>query len=169
MSTLGTINGSFIGSNLTTDGILYADSSHIISSTSAGNAGEVLTSNGTGVAPTFQAASAGGLAYTNISGTTQAMDVNTIYIVGNASQTTATLPSTAAVGSVVGIIGKGAGGWIIAQNSGQTIHFGNQNTTTGASGSLTSTNQYDSIELVCVTADTDWVCSGAVQGNITVA
>lgn len=38
----------------TQDGVLYAASGNIISSTSAGVAGQVLTSNGPGVAPTYQ-------------------------------------------------------------------------------------------------------------------
>ena len=89
------------------------------------------------------------------------------YITNNAGLVTVTLPDTAALGSVVRLSGKGAGGWLLAQNAGETIHFGNTDTTTGVTGSLASTNQYDAIELVCITANTDWVVISSV-GNITV-
>lgn len=111
---------------------------------------------------------AGGISWTNVTGTTQAMAVNSAYIANNASLVTLTLPSSAAVGDSVRVAGGGAGGWALAQNSGQTIHYGNQNTTTGVGGSLASSNRYDGIELVCTIANTDWVATGIVQGNITV-
>jgi hypothetical protein len=78
---------------------------------------------------------------------------------------TATLPATAAVGDVIAIVGKGAGGWTIVENSGQTMHFGAVNTTT-TTGSLSSTNQYDCLEMVCITANTDFVIRYSI-GNIT--
>ncbi len=84
----------------------------------------------------------------------------------NGSLITGTLPSTAAFGSVIAIVGYGSGGWSIAQNSGQTIHFGNVNTTTGVGGSLSSTNRYDCVELLCTVADTAFVVRSSI-GNIT--
>lgn len=58
----------------------------------------------------------------------------------NSALVTASLPSTSSVGDLVWIVGKGVGGWKIAQNAGQKIHFGNQDTTTGAGGHLDSSN-----------------------------
>lgn len=51
------INSSGVGvTNLTnTNGIVYAGASGLLSNTTVGTSGQVLTSNGTGVAPTFQA------------------------------------------------------------------------------------------------------------------
>lgn len=112
------------------------------------------------------AASGGGVTINNVTGTSQAMAVDNGYIANNASLVTFTLPSTAAVGKMVQVVGSGAGGWKIAQNSGQTIHFGNVDTTTGTSGYLASSNRYDGIELMCTVANTDWVCTGKGQGNI---
>ncbi|MBX9922909.1 MAG: hypothetical protein K2Y01_02250 [Rhabdochlamydiaceae bacterium] len=106
--------------------------------------------------------------FTEVTGTAQAMVINNGYIANNASLVTATLPSTSAVGDLVWIVGQGAGGWQIAQNVGQTIHFGNQDTTMGISGHLDSTNQYDAIQLLCTAANTDWTCTGISQGNISV-
>jgi hypothetical protein len=66
----------------------------------------------------------------------------------------------------------GAGGWKIAQNALQKIHFGNQNTTTGVTGYLSSSNQYDSLKLICTIGDgasnAEWAVISSV-GNITVA
>jgi len=112
-------------------------------------------------------ASGGGIAWTEVVGTTQSMAVNNGYILNNVALVTATLPATASVGDVLEIVGKGAGGWLIAQNAGQTIHFISSDTTPGVGGSLASTNRYDSVEIVCITADTDFVVKASV-GNITV-
>lgn len=78
-----------------------------------------------------------------------------------------TLPSTCTVGDVIRIAGKGATGWTVAQNAGQTIHFGSSDTTTGAGGSLASTDPSDCIELLCTTTDTDFTVLSSI-GNITV-
>jgi hypothetical protein len=95
------------------------------------------------------------------------MAINNGYIANNAGLVTLTLPSTAALGSIIRVTGKGAGGWRIAQNSGQTIYFGTSTTTTGTGGRLDSSAQRDGIELVVVTANNDWNVL-SVQGNITV-
>lgn len=107
-----------------------------------------------------------GLTWVDQASGTVTMAVNTAYVVDDgASLVTLTLPATAALGSVFGIIGKGAGGWTIAQATGQSIHFGNVTTTT-TTGSLSSTLQYDSVWLVCITANTVFSVYDAV-GNIT--
>lgn len=107
------------------------------------------------------------LTYTPVSGTSQAMAVNQGYIATNGALTTFTLPTTIAVGEMVAVAGQGAGGWKIAQGSGQLINLGSSPTTSGASGFLASTNQYDNIRLMCVTANTIFIAMN-VQGNITV-
>lgn len=96
-----------------------------------------------------------------------AMAVDNGYIANNAGQVVLTLPAVAAQGSIIRVTGKGAGGWQIAQNAGQTIFFGNQFTTTGAGGMLVSTLPRDTVELVCVTANNDWNVLSSI-GNITV-
>lgn len=94
------------------------------------------------------------------------MAVNTGYVADNAGLVTLTLPATAALGSRFQVVGKGAGGWTIAQASGQSIKFGTSTTTT-TTGSLASTNANDCVELVCTTANTVFTVFSA-QGNITV-
>lgn len=109
----------------------------------------------------------GGITFNEVTGTSQAMAVNNGYIANNASLVTLTLPSTASVGDIVEVIGYGAGGWSVAQNAGQTIHFISSDTTTGAGGSLASTVRYDCVTLICTVTNTDWVVSNSV-GNLTV-
>lgn len=95
------------------------------------------------------------------------MVANNGYVANNAGLVALTLPLTAAFGTVIRVAGKGAGGWLIAQNAGQTIHFGSSDTTPGVGGSLASTLQYDSVELLCTVADTEWTVLSVI-GNLTV-
>lgn len=93
---------------------------------------------------------------------------NTAYLTNNgASLVTYTLPATMSLGAVVQIRGASAGGWIIAQATGQAIHFLSSTTTTGTGGSLASSNQYDSITISCIVANTTFTVDSA-SGNITV-
>lgn len=108
-----------------------------------------------------------GVSWTDVTGTSASMAVNNGYIADNAGLVTLTLPTTAALGSVLYITGKGAGGWKIAQNASQLINLGTSTTTTGTGGSLASTATFDSVMLVCITANTNWNVLN-VQGNITV-
>ena len=90
------------------------------------------------------------------------------YVTNNgATLTTFTLPATSAFGTTIEIAGFSAGGWTLAQNSGQSINFGNKATTTGVGGSLSSSNKNDYIRLLCVTANTTWNVVGSI-GNITI-
>ncbi|QZA59479.1 hypothetical protein [Candidatus Rhabdochlamydia porcellionis] len=114
----------------------------------------------------------GGITWVNVTGTTQAIVVNTGYIASNAAQVVFTLPTTAALGDTFYITGNGnagTSGWKINQNAGQVIFFGSSTTTVGTSGSLTSTNQLDSIRAVCIVpgAATVWNVIDSI-GNITV-
>lgn len=113
------------------------------------------------------ATSAGLLPTTEVTGTSQSMSTNNKYIANNAALVTLTLPTTAALGDLLMITGKGAGGWSIAQGASQLIRVGSQVTTTGAGGSLASTNQYDSLILECTVANTTWTVLGAPQGTLS--
>lgn len=128
--------------------------------------GFVLTSRGASLTPSFQAAPTAGITWANISGTTQAAAVNTGYVVGNASQTTVTLPATAALGSVIILQGLGAAGWILTANSGQTIQVGQA--ATASAGTVTSAAAFDAIQVVCVVANTTWATSWVLSSGVTV-
>lgn len=135
---------------------------------SLGTSGYVLTSNGAGALPTWQAAGGGGITWTEVTGTSQSAAVNNGYIANNASLVTITLPATAALGSTVRVVGNGAGLWKLLANTGQTIHFGNTNST--VAGYVSSSQRYDCIEVLCTVANTEWtVSNGPMGGNFTVA
>jgi hypothetical protein len=153
-------------------GLLLAAGQIPIGTTASDPAAAALTA-GTGIsissvtgAITISSSGVGSLVWNDVAGTTQAAVVNNGYIISNASQTTVTLPATAAEGSVFAVQGKGAAGWILQMNTGQTCHFGNS--ATSSAGSLTSTNLWDSVAIVCVTANTTFAVTTA-QGNLTVA
>ncbi len=126
------------------------------SGVSVTNAANSITIAATGISATVE-----------VTGTTQAMAVNTDYIANNAGLVTLTLPATAALGTEIGVLYKGAGGWLIAQNAGQTIRFGTSTTTTGVAGSLASFAAGDCVKFKCITADLDFEVFSS-QGNIIV-
>lgn len=125
---------------------------------SIANASNSITISGTG----------SGIGWTEVTGTSQAMTADSGYIANNAGLVTFTLPATAALGTVLNVVGKGAGGWTIVFNSGQSVQIGSSGATT-TSGSVSSTNRYDSVQLVCTTANTVWTTWGGPQGNLTIA
>lgn len=84
----------------------------------------------------------------------------------NAGLFTFTLSATASVGDIFKIVGRGAGGWLLNLNVGQTV-FGT-GFATSSGGSITSTDRYNSIEFVCVVANTGFVVS-SMMGNPTTA
>ena len=137
-----------------------------VPATITGSAGITVT-NGAGTITI--SGGGGGYTWTEVTGTTQGMSANNGYITNNPALVTLTLPATAALGTTLSIAGKGAGGWKIAQNAGQEIFFGSSATTIGVAGYLQSTQQFDSIELLCITADTQWTVITGPQGAITVA
>ena len=106
-------------------------------------------------------------AWNNVAASTQTLAVNQGYITNNgATLVTYTLPASAIQGSVIRVSGFSSGGWTIAQNASQEIFFGNQHTTIGVGGSLSSSNQYDQVELLCTVANTSFVVLSSV-GNLT--
>lgn len=80
---------------------------------------------------------------------------------------TLALPTTSVLGDTVKVSLAGATSWQITQAAGQQIIFGNSSTTVGVGGSLASSAQGDSVELVCRVANLAWVCQNAI-GNLTV-
>lgn len=93
--------------------------------------------------------------------------VNNGYVCGNATLTTAALPATAPLGSVVAIEGLGAGGWALAANTGQTIQVGTASSTSG--GTVTSAAATDNIYLVCIVANTIWRMTSTNSSGLTLA
>lgn len=83
-------------------------------------------------------------------------EINTRYVVAeNLLVTEITCPELAPVGSRITVAGLSSNGWLLKPFSGQTIKVGDVNMSAGTS--IASTNQYDSIEIICVEANTTWI------------
>jgi hypothetical protein len=105
--------------------------------------------------------------YTEVTGASQTLAINRSYTANRGTLITFTLPTTAKVGDEIAITGVGAGGWTIAQNANQYINIVASTTTIGVGGSLSSTQKFDSVKLVCVVANLGFnvVCG---TGNWTI-
>ena len=161
------IVNSFNGSTGAVQGVSAAVGSTYL--TVSGSTGSVTFTN-TGV-QTFNgltgAVLADAVTWSVITADTTAV-VNRGYFTNKATVLGITLPSTAAVGSVLRVSGMTASGWKITQNASGVIHFGKTDTTVGINGYLQSTLARDSVELVCCVANNEWNVLSSV-GNITIA
>jgi hypothetical protein len=101
-----------------------------------------------------------------VTGTSQQMAVGATYIANNAGLVTLTLPAAAALNDMVEVIGKGGGGWKIAQNASQYVKMVATQTATGTGGSIASTAQYDVVRLKCTTATVGWTVVYS-EGNLS--
>jgi hypothetical protein len=136
---------------------------------SVGTSGQYLVSNGAAALPTFQTATPQ-LVVTPVAGATQAMLSNHIYIANDSAKTTFTLPTTSAVGDIIGIVGSqlNTGGWAITYTTGQII-YGPNEASTITTGNLTSTAAYgQAVKIICTVANTTWVVQDN-SGGFTVA
>ena len=97
------------------------------------------------------------------------MAINNGYITNAAGSIDLALPTIASVGDVVRITRKGAGAFVVVQAAGQSIQFGSDITTIGATGSITSLNVGDSLEILCITANTGWQVLSSVGAGFTIA
>jgi hypothetical protein len=96
----------------------------------------------------------------------QVLTPNRGWIAVNAAGTTFSLPAVSAQGDVVAIQGQGAGGWTINVGAGQQIIFNSiAFTGVGPPGSVSSTDEYDSIYLICSTANLIWIAVN-YKGNL---
>jgi hypothetical protein len=88
------------------------------------------------------------------------------YITSSGGTLTMTLPAAFAVGDIIRITNL-LGQFTIAQNGGQSINFGQDTTTVGGGGSLTTTHIGDTLELVGITANTKMQVLSSI-GNFTI-
>lgn len=100
--------------------------------------------------------SATDLASWNTISTSTVLAPNEGYICTGGGVLNLTLPPVSAVGDIIEITLDGSSGFILGQSAGQTIRFGNQVTTAGIGGSLTSTAQGDSLRMVNSVTDLRW-------------
>lgn len=113
---------------------------------------------------TITIASTGGdLTWTEVN-TNTTMTVSTGYITNSASRLVMTVPALAAQGSVMAIAGNGSGGWTLAPNVGQTLYFNNSAIT--YPNVIVSSFPHDTIEIVCITANTEFDVTNAIGTGI---
>jgi hypothetical protein len=115
-------------------------------------------------------AAASAYSWNDVTGTSQTMAPGNAYVANNASLVTLSLPANFAIGDRFLIVGQGAGGWKIAQQTGEQINFLGGNSTNGTSGYLESTRVTDVVELVAIGPLTLQVVSatGLVQNDLAV-
>lgn len=152
---------------LTNHGVVLGQGTSAVVATAAGTAGQFLVSGGSSADPTWQTATPQ-LTVTPVAGTSQAMVVNSTYIANAAGLTTFTLPVTAAVGSIINIVGSAlnTGGWKVTYTTGQIIWgpAGSSTVTTGNAASAAAAAQC--MQIMCVVANTTWVIQDN-SGTIT--
>lgn len=102
-----------------------------------------------------------------VSGTSQSLASNRVYIPHNTSLTTFTLPTTATEGQLFQIVGEGSGGWRISQNASQQIVGVNVATTSGTTGYVQSTNANCTITIRCTVANSKFTITSS-QGTLTI-
>lgn len=110
-----------------------------------------------------------GIIWNNITTTPVTMIAGNGYKVNSVLTISLALPIASLFGDVINIMGFGSGGWTITQGAGQSIIIGSIRSTTGVLGSVSSTNQFDSVVLVCMEDNLTWQCLGAPQGNLLLA
>lgn len=108
----------------------------------------------------------GEVTWTTISSNTS-LSNNTGYFCISGTNLQLTLPSSSVLGDCIEISLDGATKFTVLQGSGQQIRYGNQQTTLGVGGSLASTDQGDSIRMVCSATNTKWNVISSI-GNLTV-
>jgi hypothetical protein len=88
------------------------------------------------------------------------------YIAKGASPVQFILPASSVIGDTFQIKGL-TNLWTLAQNAGQTIALGYVTTTAGVGGSMAATQVKDGLEILCVTANTEFEVLDCI-GNPTI-
>lgn len=78
------------------------------------------------------------------------------------------LPATSVIGDIIEVTLDGATSFVITQGAGQSIRLGNLSTTAGVGGTLTTTQQGDTVYMVCQTANLKWNVLSSM-GNLLLA
>jgi hypothetical protein len=103
------------------------------------------------------AASIGSLGFAVVT-TNTSMAPNTVYATNSAGQLSMLLPAAMVAGQTLQVVSMGTGGFVITQGGGQSINFVQDNTTTGAGGSITLATTSGvlsgNLEIICLTSNT---------------
>lgn len=146
-------SGGSDNSSFTAYGTLVAGttSTGAFASVSPGTSGQVLTSNGAGSYPTYQAASGGGLSWFVTTSLTNNLVANIGYFSAHpTAQLVFTLPASPSLGDTYEVCANtaGLGGWTIQYNSGQFIQLGTLASTTSTGQIYGTSTKGDWIRIV---------------------
>lgn len=108
-----------------------------------------------------------GMTWTTISASQTLVVDNGYFCVSPGGALILLLPAVSSVGSEIEVSLDGATSFTITQGAGQQIRLGNATSTAGVVGSITSTQQGDSIRMVCSVANLKWNILSA-EGNLTI-
>lgn len=96
----------------------------------------------------------------------QTLVINNGYFCVGGGDLVLLLPAVSTLGDTIEVYLDGSTSFQITQNAGQSIKLGNQVTTSGVGGSITTTQQGDSLRLVCDTINLRWTIT-SMMGNTT--
>mgnify|MGYP003626901758 CR=1 FL=1 len=113
------------------NGILFGNGTSAIGATAVGTDGHILTSNGSGVAPTFQAAAAGGATSINGLSDAAASGANSLYLGTDTGNGNTAANTGVGQGVFAALDGTVYGNVAIGQRAGQAITSGGSNTCLG--------------------------------------
>lgn len=129
--------------------------------------GIAVTTSGVGDTITISSAGPAILNWTEVTTSPFTLVENQGHVINTGGLCTLVLPATMTFGGVIEIVGKGAGGWTLTQNAGQSVTFLTEATSIGAGGSVTPAEAKAGIGFVCSTTDTDMTVRWSM-GNFTV-
>jgi len=138
---------------------------------SAGNinvvgSGAIIVTGSPGTNTLTVSTSSEGLMWSAI-GASQALVVGHGYFCTTGAALSLSLPATSAIGDMIEISLDGSTSFSITQGAGQQVRFGILQTTSGAGGSITSTEAGDSIRMVCSVANLKWNVLSSI-GNLII-
>lgn len=99
--------------------------------------------------------SSSGISWTAISANQMLASNNGYFCTGGATLSLS-LPAVSSVGDIIEVTLDGSTGWIITQGAGQHVRLGNQTSTAGVGGSIASTQQGDTLRMVCRIPNLTW-------------
>lgn len=166
----GTGNVTIMGQawNSLTNGQLWIGNTGSVPTAATLTAGAGMSITNAGGSITLASGGGSGFSWNYVSGTTTALAAGNGYITDNVALVTATLPVTCARGQGFALQNVGAGLLRIAQNAGQSIHFGSGTSTVGAGGYIEITTQFNGFIMLCTVADTEFCLLTPPNGAVTI-